>query len=127
MAPEYETFLRATSLLRTMQLAKHVEFGFSADGNVPVMFVTSQGAQSVAFTELISLLDLDPERRSFQLTCQLQITCGDLHVQMRSMTGVLNFNPNGAGVDVRHPLPKRNSGMPGSLVFVHQLINIALF
>lgn len=90
-APDYEQFLRVARLFRALQQSSQIEFGFKAETNAPVVQLTPDGRASDEFNELARLLGLDTDARTFRFTCELQTPCTDLSVQMRSMTGVLNF------------------------------------
>ncbi len=90
-APEFEDFLRVARLLRTLQQSRGIEFGFDAARKVPLLHVTAEGAASSTFEELAELLGLQAQARTFEIACELQSPCRDFNVQMRSMTGVLNF------------------------------------
>lgn len=90
-APDFEQFLQVARLFRALQQARQIEFGFKAGSNAPVVQLTAAGRASPEFESLADLLSLDRNLATFEFTCELQLPCRDLSVQMRSMTGVLNF------------------------------------
>ena len=90
-APEYETFLSVSRLLRVMQQARQTALGVDAVTGKPVLHISRDGAATDEFAEFTRLLSLDSSRRRFGLECNQADRAANICIQMRSMTGVLNF------------------------------------
>jgi hypothetical protein len=101
-APEYETFLRATRLLRFLETQNMLSGARKADGTGLVLQFAAEAGDLPEYQELMEILGLDPGKRTYPFMTGLGRDEPDAFaVRTRSFAGVMYFLSQSVAVPAR--------------------------
>jgi len=91
-APEYEVFLRATKLLRLLELKNMVVGARQSDGSGLVLRFRPEAKDLTEYQELAAILGLDPDKGTYPVTTAIDAVRSDaFYIRPRSFAGVMYF------------------------------------